>query len=115
MESRAGTDLGRAIALVLRGGTILAVAGIGAGFLLAIFNDAEVGPAPLVTMLRAGGADALIGAGLLAMTLTPAAALVAAAVVLARTGERRRAIIACLVLLLLLVGLAAAALLQGPS
>ncbi len=109
-------DLGRTIAVVLRVGTVLAVAGIGAGFLLALFLDSpSPGSAPLIDMLGSGGPDALIGAGLLTLTLTPAAALVAAAVAFERNGERRRAILTVVVLALLLVSLAAAAFLAAPS
>jgi uncharacterized membrane protein len=115
MPPRSSTDLGSAIAIVLRAGALLAVAGIGVGFLLAFFDDADIGPSPLLAMLRAGGADALIGAGMLVLTLTPAAALVAAAVALERAGERRRAAIAGAVLLLLVAGLVVAAVIQAPS
>jgi len=76
MRPGAGGDLGRAIAIVLRAGTISAVAGIMAGFGLVLLDgSAGPGATPLVDALRAGGPDAFIGAGLLVLTLTPPAAL----------------------------------------
>jgi hypothetical protein len=115
MNERRG-EIGRGIALVLRAGTMLAVAGIGAGALVvAAVGEDGPGPTAVVDMLRGGGADALIGAGILALTLTPPAALLVAAAGLARAGERSRAATAVLVLVLLLASLVAAALIGGTS
>jgi hypothetical protein len=115
MNDRRG-EIGWGIALVLRTGTILAVAAIGAGALLAVTSGAHgPGPTPVVGMLRGGGADALIGAGILALTLTPPAAVLVAATGLARAGERSRAAAAILVFVLLLASLVAATLVGGTS
>lgn len=100
--------LGPPIALTLRVGTLLAVAGIGIGYLLeAITGEGAKGT--VVDLLGGGGAGALIGAGFLALTLTPLAALAVAAAVLTRRGERGTALAATLAFGLLLVSLIAAA------
>jgi hypothetical protein len=112
---RDGTGLGRTIAAVLRGGTIIAVLGIGAGFGLAILDGAgSPGPTPVIDAIRGGGPDALIGLGLLVLTLTPLVALAAAALILARSGELRPAGMAAVVVVLLAGSLALAAAL-GPA
>jgi uncharacterized membrane protein len=109
MTARSAADLGRVIAAVLRAGTVLAVACIVVGFGIGLVDSSdEPGAIPVLEALRRGGADALIGTGLLALTLTPPAALAAAALSLHRSGERRHATVAGIVLLLLAIGLAVA-------
>ncbi len=109
-------ELGRGIAAVLRGGTLLSVAGVVIGLGLAIVaGGAGPGPTPVLDMLRHGGGDALTGAGLLALTLTPPASLVVAAVALARAGERTRALTAAVVLVLILASLVAAVVIGASS
>lgn len=111
MTGAVGGELGRSIASVLRGGTLAALAATVAGFLLGLLDGSDgPGPQPVIEGIVGGGPDALISAGLLILTLTPAAALAAASLVLHRSGERRRALVAGLVLLLLLASLAVAAL-----
>lgn len=99
--------LGPPIALTLRAGTLLAVAGIGVGYLLEAITGQDA-TGTVVDLIGGGGAGALIGAGFLALTLTPPAALAVAAAVLARRGERSRALAATLAFALLLVSLIAA-------
>jgi Protein of unknown function (DUF1634) len=116
MRVTAQRELGRAIASVLRGGTLLAILATGAGFALGLLDGSSgPGPQPVVEGIRAGGPDALIAAGLLVLTLTPPAALGAAAVILYRSNERRSALVAGVVLLLLAGSLAVAALVGPPS
>lgn len=115
MGRQAGRDLGRAIASVLRAGTLTALVAAAAGFALAVVGgSAGPGPQPLVTGIRGGGPDALIALGLLALTLTPPVALAVAAHGLWRNGERRHAVTGTVVVLLLLASLAVAAFI-GPA
>lgn len=108
--------LGAAIVRVLRAGTLLAVVGIGLGYVLAAAADR---PAPdgrsVIELIAGGGGDAMIGGGLLVLTLTPAVALATAAVVLARYGERRSALIGFIVVALLAGGFLVAAFIGRPS
>ncbi len=115
MRPDAGPVLGRTIATVLRAGTFLAVLGIGAGYALALAGgSSDPGSTPVVEAIGTGGPDALIGAGLIALTVTPLAALAAAAIIFARAGERRPAAMAGFVALLLGGSLLLAAVL-GPT
>jgi hypothetical protein len=115
MRPDAGRGLGPAIATALRAGSLVAVIGIGAGFGLSLLDGSSApGATPLIDAIRGGGSDALIGLGLLALTLTPPAALAVAAAVLYRAGEVRPAAVAVAALVLLLGSLALAALL-GPT
>lgn len=108
--------LGPPIAATLRWGTIAAVVAIGIGFVLAIVTAApSPGPRPLVEQLADGPPDALIVAGLLGMTLIPAAVLATAAVGFIRLGERRQVMVTVGVLALLVVSLVAAALVGGGA
>jgi hypothetical protein len=94
---------------------LLAVLGIGAGYALALAGGpADPGGTPVVEAIGRGGPDALIGVGLIALTVTPLAALAAAALVLARAGERGPAAMAAFVALLLGGSLLLAAVL-GPT
>ena len=109
-------ELGPRIALVLRAGTLLAMAAIGAGWVAALFaGDEAPGPTPVVELIRALGADALIGIGLLGLTLIPVGALMVAVPPLARSGERSRALTAAGVLLLLGASLVVAAVIGGAG
>lgn len=110
-----GRRLGRGVARTLRIGTLVAVTAIAAGFVAALQSGSGPGPTPFVTLLRLGGADALIGAGLFALTLVPFIAVAVAAVALAGAGERSRAAAAAGVLVLLAASLGIAALVGQPS
>ena len=109
-----GPALGPPIALTLRAGALLAVAAIGAGYLIgAITGEAATGT--IVALISGGGAGALIGVGFLTLTLTPLAALAVAVAVLARRRERNRAFAALLAFSLLLGSLVVAAVLAWSS
>lgn len=110
-----GRRLGRGVARTLRIGTLVAVTAIAAGFAAALQSGSGPGPTPFADLVQLGGADALIGAGLLALTLIPVLALIVAAVELARAGERNRAAAAAGVLVLLAASLGVAALVGAPS
>lgn len=102
MSRPGAAELGPPIGRVLRIGTLLAVAAIGVGFVAALLGDEpSPGPAPLIDLIGHGGADALIGLGILALTLIPVVALSVAIPVLASAGEQSRARTAGLVLGLL--------------
>jgi hypothetical protein len=117
MRATAATGaLGAAIVRVLRAGTLIAVVGIGVGYVLATAGDRpEPGGRPVTELIAAGGGDAMIGAGLLVLILTPAVALATAALVLARCGERRSALVGFLVVTLLAGGVLVGALIGPPS
>lgn len=103
-------QLGARLARVLRIGTLLAVVVIAAGLAASLlFGPEGPGPTPVVELLGAGAADALIGAGLLGLTLIPVVALAVAAATLAAEGERPAAGAATVVLLLLVASLVVAA------
>lgn len=107
--------LGGPIAHILRGGTLIAVAVIAVGYLLGLIGGGEgSGTSPVLELVWDGGADGLIGAGLLVLTLLPVAVLAAAAVGFARSGERS-GMVTSLVTLALLVGSLATAILIGPA
>jgi uncharacterized membrane protein len=107
----ASGPLGRRIATVLRGGTIVAVAAVGVGFVLSLVApDPDPGARPLVDLIAAGGPDAFTAVGMAALTLVPVAMLAVAAVTFLRGGERGRFLISVAVAGMLLVSLAAAAL-----
>jgi len=109
-------ELGRGIAAVLRIGTVVAVVAIAGGLVIAsVAGGPGPGPSALTELLRLGGGDAFIGAGMLALTLTPPAALVVAAFALRRAGERSRAVTAVAVFMLLIASLVAAALIGAAS
>lgn len=110
-----GRRLGRGVARTLRTGTLVAVTAIAAGFLAALQSGGGPGPTPLAEMTRLGGADALIGVGLLALTLIPLVALAVAAVDLVRARELRRGAVALLTLGLLLAALVSAVVIGGAS
>lgn len=105
--------MGRGMAIALRAGTLLAVAGVGIGLAWALIRGGEAAPAPLIDVLARGGPEALIGAGMLVLTLTPLAALAVATAWMWRAGER--ATMATVTLVMLSASLVAAALLTGAS
>ena len=104
------------VAAMLRGGTIVAVVAIGLGLAWALVADTTA-PTNLtvVDLIAAGGPDALLAIGLLALTLVPIVALLAAAWVFARSGERRGLVVSVAVLVLLLVSLVASAALGASA
>jgi uncharacterized membrane protein len=95
------------IAAVLRIGTLAAMAAVAVGYLLLLASGDEPGAQPLLELLGGGGGGAVIGIGLLALTLLPAAVLAVAALGFHRRGERRHALVALVVLGLLGAGLVA--------
>jgi uncharacterized membrane protein len=87
------------------------VAAIGIGYLALLANGEEPGPVPLVHLLGEGGAQALLGLGLLGLTLTPVAALAVAAVGFRQRGEHRLVTISLAVIGFLLASAVVAAIL----
>ena len=116
MTSRGRRDLlGSGIAAVLRVGTLVAIAAVGVGYLAILASGEDPGSPSLVDLLGGGGAPALIGIGLLGLTVIPAAVLVAAALGFWQQGERRRVATALIVLALLLGSLATAIVVTPPG
>ncbi len=103
------------IAAVFRLGTLVAMAIVGAGYLLGLAGEDSKGQQPLLDQLSGGGSEAVIAAGLLALTLLPVAVVIAAAIGFARTGERRSALTAITVLALLLASIVTAAIIAQPG
>jgi len=103
------------IALVLRVGTYVAIGIVGIGYAVGLLAGSGEGQRPLVDLIGAGGAPAIIGAGLLGLTLLPVAVLAAAGIGFARGGERGRLLTTLAVIGLLLVSLLAAAILARPG
>jgi hypothetical protein len=104
------------IAIVLRGGTLLAVVAITAGFVLGLVGAVPApGSQPVLDLIQHAGPDAITAAGLLGLTLLPLGVLGVAAFSFGTSGERRY-LISSLVTLALLVGsLFVAALLAGAG
>lgn len=116
MTSRNRPDLlGAGIAAVLRVGTLVAIAAVGVGYLAIVASGEDPGSPSLVDLLRGGGAPALIGIGLLGLTMIPAGVLVVASIGFWQQGERRRVATALVVLALLLASLATAIVVTPPS
>lgn len=99
--------LGDGIGAVLRIGTLVAMAAVAVGYLLLLGSSDDPGAQPLLELVAGGGGGAVIGIGLLALTLIPAAVLAVAALGFHRRGERRHALVALGVLALLGAGLVA--------
>lgn len=98
------------IAAMLRVGTVVAMGIIAGGYLLGIAaSSMEGGGGPLLDQLAGGGPSAIVGAGLLALTLVPVGVVAVALLGFARSGERRLALTAAAVLTLLVASLAVAA------
>ena len=109
MSAPPGRDLlGPGIAAVLRVGTLVAIATIGIGYATTLATGEDPGPEALVHLIGDGGAPALLGLGLLSLTLIPAIALGVAAAGFRQRGEDRRVAIAVAVLALLLASLGVA-------
>ena len=106
--------LGRGIATVLRIGTMVAVVAIGIGYVALLATGKDPGAQPLVQLVGEGGAQALLGLGLLSLTLIPALALAVAAAGFRQRGEQRRVATSLAVLALLLASLAVAFVLTPP-
>lgn len=108
--------LGPPIARVLRGGTLVAVAVVAVGYVLGLVAGADgPGTIPMLVLLGNGGADALIGAGLLVLTLLPLAVLAVAVIGFARSGERSDMVTSLLTLALLIGSMVAAVLIGAPA
>lgn len=99
------------IAAVLRIGTLLAVGILAIGYGIGLVGGSGDGQRPLLELVAGGGPLAMVGLGLLAMTLLPVGVLAAASIGFARRGERGRLVTSVAVLVLLLVSLATAAVL----
>lgn len=111
-----GRDLlGRGVATVLRGGTLVAVAAIGIGYVAILVSGEDPGAVPLLRLVSDGGAPALLGLGLLGLILIPAVALGVAAVGFRQRGEHRRVATCLAVLALLVASLAVAVVLAPPG
>ena len=104
------------VAATLRGGTIVAVLAIALGLVWALVAETSA-PTNLsaVELIAAGGPDALLAIGLLALTLVPIATLAAAASVFAQSRERRGLFVAVAVLALLVASLLVSAVLAAPA
>lgn len=112
MSDRHSFDwLSDGIAGVLRIGTLVSVVIIAIGYVIGLVGGFGDGQRPLVELIGGGGAQTMLGIGLLAMTLLPVGVLAAASIGFARGGERGRMLTSIAVLGLLLASLAAAALL----
>lgn len=108
--------LGARIAALLRAGTLLAVAAIGAGFVIALVGGgAGPGPRPVLQLVADRGPDALIAIGLLGLTFLPLGMLGLAAATFGVERERRYLLSSLATLGLLVVSLVAAAIVAGPS
>lgn len=108
--------LGARIAALLRAGTLLAVAAVGAGFVIVLVSG-ESGPGarPVLQLVAAGGPDALIATGLLGLTALPLGVLGVAAATFAAEGERRYLASSLATLGLLVASLVTAAIVAAPS
>ena len=116
MSAPPGRDLlGRGIAAVLRVGTLVTMAAIGIGYVTILLIGEDPGAQPLVHLVGDGGAPALLGLGLLGLTLIPAASLGVAAAGFRERGEDRRVATALAVLALLLASMAVAVALTPPG
>lgn len=100
--------LGAGIAAVLRIGTLISMAAVAAGYGWLLASGVEPGTRPLLDLIGEGGGGAVVGIGLLGLTLLPAGVLAVAAVGFIGHGEGRRAGVALAVLALLVAGLVTA-------
>jgi hypothetical protein len=102
--------LARWVAAALRFGTLGAVALVAIGFAWAtIAAEPRGGTRPVADEISRASGDAVIGIGLLALTLLPIAVLVVAAAAFRRTGEHRMLGVTAAVGFLIVASLAAAA------
>lgn len=101
---------------MLRTGTLVAVAAVGAGYLLALISGGDgPGGRPVLDLVSSGSPDALIAIGLLALTFLPLAVLGVAAWTFLASGERRYLVASTATLLLLAGSLVVAAIVAGPG
>lgn len=115
---RDGSDpiLAEGIAATLRLGTVLTVAVIAVGYLVAVVTgDPGAGAVPLTDLIGSGVAPALIGIGLLGLSVLPIAMLLVAAYGFNRRGERRMTGVSVGVALLLVGTLVVAVLFARPG
>ena len=96
-QAEGRTLLRDGIATVLRIGTALTVGVIAAGYAVALTADQDSGPQPVAEMVVDGGGVALIGIGMLGLTLIPVLVLAVAAHGFHRLGEGRSALVSVLV------------------
>jgi Protein of unknown function (DUF1634) len=110
-SDRAATPaLAQWVAAALRYGTIGAVALVAVGFAWAtIAAQPRGGTRPVVEEISRASGDAVIGMGLMALTLLPIAVLVVAGAAFRRAGEHRMLGVTAAVALLIVASLAAAA------
>jgi hypothetical protein len=115
-EPRSDADRWGLVAAILRIGTLVAVAALGSGLGWAILADPPpVADLTVLELMARGGPDAVIGLGLLALTLVPIAALAAAAYVFQRLGESRSLLVTIAVLVLLVASVIASAAIGATS
>lgn len=113
---RPAARLGPRIAALLRAGTLVAVAVVGTGFVIALVSgESGLGARPVLQLVGAGGADALIAIGLLGLTALPLGVLGVAAATFATEGERRYLASSLVTLGLLVASLVTAAIVAAPS
>lgn len=111
-----GGRLGRRVATLLRTGTLVSVAIVAGGFIIALVGGgAGPGPRPVIEVMGDGGPDALIAVGLVGLTLLPLGVLAVAAMTFASQHERRYLLSSLATLGLLVASLATAAIVAGPS
>lgn len=100
--------------MILRAGTLIAVAAIAVGFLLAMLGAAAPpGEQPVLDLIRRADPDSITAAGLLGLTLLPLGVLGVAAVSFGSSGERRYLVMSLVTLGLLAGSLLVAALVAG--
>jgi hypothetical protein len=102
------------VAAILRLGTVVSIGAVAVGYVLTLASDERAASPSLIDLLAGGGGPAVIGIGLLGLTMIPAGVLVVAAIGFWRQGERRR-VATALVLLALLLASLGAALIVTPS
>ena len=108
-DDRGRTLLTAGIAAVLRYGTVVAIAFIGAGYALSLSNGAaRSGARSALELLSEGGSSTLITIGLLTLTLIPVVMAGVAASGFVSLRERRMASASLLVLVLLVGALGTA-------
>lgn len=108
-DERGRRLLSGGIAAVLRYGTIVAIAFIGAGYVLALASgEARGGPRSALELIAEGGSSMLITIGLLTLTLIPVVMAGVATAGFSSLRERRMASASLLVLVLLVAALGTA-------
>ena len=100
--------LAGAVSGVMRVGTLVAMALVAVGYVLALITDAAPGRVPLVQLVRDGGAGLVMGLGLLGLTVLPVLVLAVSAIGFRRRREHRLVVITLVALLLLIASLALA-------